>query len=109
MVDLPARKRAIGLKWIFKTKFHADGSLLKYKARLVAKGYAQRQGLDFEELFSPVARFETVPLILAIAAQYTWKVYQLDIRSAFLNGELLEKVYVDQPQGYVNPSNPHKV
>ena len=75
MVDLPKGKKAIGLKWVFKTKFDANGSLQKHKARLVAKGYAQQHGIDFEETFSPVACFETVRLVLALAAQLQWPVY----------------------------------
>ncbi|KAK9148869.1 hypothetical protein Scep_007626 [Stephania cephalantha] len=98
--DLPEGKNAIGLKWVFKTKFAADGSILKHKARLVAKGYAQQYGIDFEETFSPVARFETVRLILALAAQLQWMVYQFDVKSTFLNGELHEEVYVAQPEGF---------
>jgi len=84
MVDLPEGKKAIGLKWVFKTKFDANGSLQKHKACLVAKGYAQQHGIDFEETFSPVARFETVRLVLALAAQLQWLVYQFDVKSAFL-------------------------
>ena len=100
MVDLPENKNVIGLKWIFKTKFAADGSLQKHKARLVAKGYAQQYGIDFEETFSPIARFETVRLVLTLVAQLQWAVYQFDVKSAFLNGNLQEEVYVTQPKGF---------
>ncbi|TYJ98142.1 putative gag-pol polyprotein, identical [Cucumis melo var. makuwa] len=96
MVDLLEGKNAIGLKWVYKTKFAADGSLEKHKARLVAKGYAQQHGIDFEEIFSSVARFETMRIVLALAAQQQWSVYQFDVKSAFLNGELQEEVYVEQ-------------
>jgi len=94
LVDLPDGKNVIRVKWVFKTKYHVDGSVQKYKARLVAKGYLQQQGIDFDETFSPVARFETVRILLALAVQLKWKVYQFDVKSAFLNGDLEEEVYV---------------
>ncbi|KAI4351147.1 hypothetical protein L6164_005530 [Bauhinia variegata] len=97
-VDLPQGKNAIGLKWVFRTKYNADNSIQKHKARLVAKGYAQQQGIDFDETFSPVARFETVRTFLALATQLQWPVFQFDVKSAFLNGELKEEVYVSQPE-----------
>lgn len=101
LVDVPKGKNVVGLKWVFRTKYNADGSIQKHKARLVAKGYSQQQGIDFEETFSPVARFETVRIILALAAQFQLPVFQFDVKSAFLNGDLNEEVYVAQPQGLV--------
>lgn len=109
LVDLPEGKKAIGLRWVFKKKLNADGSLQKHKARLVAKGYAQQQGIDFEETFSPVARFETVRTVLALAAQLQWPVYQLDVKSAFLNGDLKEEVFVTQPEGFIRQGYEAKV
>lgn len=109
LCDLPQEKNAIGLKWIFKTKYNADGTIQKHKARLVAKGYAQQQGVDFQETFAPVARFETVRTLLALAAQLKWPVYHLDIKSAFLNGELYEDVYVTQPEGFIVNGQEDKV
>ncbi|KAL0345417.1 UNVERIFIED_CONTAM: Retrovirus-related Pol polyprotein from transposon TNT 1-94 [Sesamum radiatum] len=100
LVNLPSGKEVIGLKWIYKLKFKPDGSIQKHKARLVARGYMQREGIDFEETFSPVARFDTIRTVLSIAANYKWKVYQFDVKSAFLNGVLEEEVYVQQPKGY---------
>ena len=109
LASLPAGHRAIGLKWVFKVKRDPDGNIVKHKARLVAKGYAQRQGVDFDEVFAPVARLETVRLLLAVAAQRRWSVHHMDVRSAFLNGELQEEVYVHQPAGFIDSCNPNKV
>lgn len=86
MVGLPEGKNAISLKWVFKTKYCAEGNVQKYKARLVAKGYAQQHGIDFKETFSPIACFETVRIVLSLAAQLCWPIYQFDVKSAFLNG-----------------------
>ena len=94
MVDFPERKNAIGLEWVFRTKYNAHGAVHKYKARLVIKGYAQQQGVDFDEMFSHVARFETVKIFLALAAQFKWLVFQFDVKSAFLNEELNANVFV---------------
>jgi hypothetical protein len=99
--DLPKNQKAIGLKWVFKVKKDPDGNIVKHKARLVAKGYAQRQGVDFNEVFAPVARIETVRVLLALAAQNGWEVHHMDVKSAFLNGDLLETVYVQQPPGFI--------
>jgi hypothetical protein len=107
--SLPAGHRAIGLKWVYKVKRDPAGNVMKYKARLVAKGYAQRQGIDFDEVFAPVTRIETVRLLLAVAAHRRWKVHHMDVKSAFLNGELEEEVYVHQPAGFVDSKNPGKV
>ena len=109
LTDLPEGKYSIRLKWIFETKYHADGIVQKHKAHLVAKGYSQQQGVDFEETFSPVARFETMKTVLALAAQLKWPIYQFDVKSAFLNGELEEEVYVDQPEGFILNGSEGKV
>lgn len=86
--DLPKGNRAIGLKWVYKVKRDPQGNVVKHKARLVVKGYAQRQGLDYEEVFAPMARPETVRLILALVAHGRWEVHHMDVKSAFLNGDL---------------------
>jgi hypothetical protein len=99
--DLPPKQKAIGLKWVFKVKKDPDGKIVKHKARLVAKGYAQVQGVDFDEVFAPVARIETVRVLLALAAQGGWEVHHMDVKSAFLNGDLTETVYVKQPPGFI--------
>jgi hypothetical protein len=100
LVDLPKEKECIGVKWVYKTKYKANGEVDKHKARLVAKGFAQEYGVDYNETFAPVARLDTIRMVLAIAAQHNWKVYQMDVKSAFLNGYLEEEVYVQQPPGY---------
>lgn len=100
LVDLPFGKEVVGLKWVYKVKHKPDGSIQRHKARLVARGYMQREGVDFEETFSPVARFDTIRATLSIAAYLNWKVFQFDVKSAFLNGILEEEVYVQQPKGY---------
>ncbi|KAL4581058.1 hypothetical protein LXL04_017266 [Taraxacum kok-saghyz] len=94
LVDLPPGHKAIGLKWVFKVKKYKLGKVVKHKARLVAKGFVQKQGIDFDEVFAPVAWLNTVRLILALAAQHGWVVHHLDVKSAFLNGDLKEEVYV---------------
>ena len=91
---LPPKHKAIGLKWVFKVKKDPEGNVIKHKARLVAKGYAQQFGVDFDEVYAPVARIETVRVLLALAAQGGWEVHHMDVKSAFLNGDLSETVYV---------------
>jgi len=100
LVKLPAGHKPIGLKWVYKLKKNAEGEVVKHKARLVAKGYVQKQGIDYEEVFAPVARLDTVRPLLAMAANWGWEVHHLDVKTAFLNGELVEDVYVAQPEGY---------
>jgi len=107
--ELPKDHKAIGLKWVFKVKRDPAGNIVKHKARLVAKGYAQVQGIDYDEVFAPVARLETVRLLLVLAAQGEWEVHHMDVKSAFLNGELQEEVYVHQPPGFIDPKAQGKV
>lgn len=109
LTNLLEKKKAIGLKWIFKSKLNPDGSLLNTKARLVAKGFSQRKGIDFEEVFSPATQMETVRLFLPIGAQKEWSIYQLDVKSAFLNGELKEKVFVSQLKGFISNGKEEQV
>ena len=101
-------EKAIGCRWVFKKKLNKDGSVNKFKARLVAKGYLQKYGMDYNETFAPVAKFKSIRLLLAIAAQNGWKVYHDDVTSAFLNGILKETVLMDQPDGYTEKSELHK-
>ena len=94
-------KKAIGTKWVYKLKGKLDGSVKRFKARLVAKGYAQEKGIDFEETFAPTCRMTTVRSICALAAHHNWSIHPLDIKIAFLNGDLHEEVYVLQLCGFV--------
>lgn len=109
LIDLPDNHRSIGVKWVYKTKMNEKGGVDKHKARLVVKGYRQRFGIDYREVFAPVARLETIRLIIALSAQYGWSIHQMDVKSAFLNGPLKEKVYIDQLDGYVKEGEEYKV
>ena len=97
------------MKWLYKTKLNEKGEIDKHKARLVALGYAQKHKIDYTEVFAPVARWDTIRMVLALAANKGWYVYQLDVKSAFLHGELEEDVYVEQPKGYVKKEEERKV
>lgn len=109
LVELPDGCKAIGLKWVFKVKKNADGSVSKYKARLVAKGYVQCHMIDYEEVFAPVARLETVRVIIALAASSGWEIHHLDVKTSFLHGDLQEEVYVSQPEGFKVKGSENKV
>uniref|UniRef100_A0A2N9ICE2 Integrase catalytic domain-containing protein n=1 Tax=Fagus sylvatica TaxID=28930 RepID=A0A2N9ICE2_FAGSY len=109
LTTLPHGKKAIGVKWVYKMKKNAKGEVERYKARLVVKGYSQQQGIDCDEVFAPVARLETIRLLIALAAQNKWSIFQMDVKSAFLNGYLEEEVFVEQPIGYVVKGQEGKV
>ncbi|CAA0841943.1 cysteine-rich RLK (RECEPTOR-like protein kinase) 8 [Striga hermonthica] len=109
LVDPPPGCHPIGLKWVYKVKRDESGAIVKHKARLVARGFVQRKGIDFEEVFAPVARMESVRLLLAMAAAKDWRIHHLDVKSAFLNGELAETVYVKQAPGFAVKGEEHKV
>ncbi|GJX42260.1 retrovirus-related pol polyprotein from transposon TNT 1-94 [Tanacetum coccineum] len=109
LVPCPDRVMLIKLKWIFKVKKDEFEGVLKNMARLVAKGYRQEEGIDFKESFAPFARIEAIRIFIANAANKNTKIYQMDVKKAFLNGELKEEVYVTQPEGFVNQDNPTHV
>ena len=109
LTELPAGRKAIGCKWVFKIKRAADGSIERYKARIVAKGFSQTEGVDFSETFAPVAKFNSIRTLLAVAAAEGYTVHQMDVKTAFLNGELTEEIYMQQPEGTAEPGAEHLV
>ncbi|CAN6459492.1 unnamed protein product [Victoria cruziana] len=104
IVDLPSGKKTIGCRWIFKIKTKSDGTLERYKARLVAKGYSQEYGIDYEETFAPVARMTSVRTLISVASISKWPIFQMDVKNAFLNGNLKEEVFMDAPPGLSIPN-----
>ncbi|KAK8705107.1 hypothetical protein V6N13_048715 [Hibiscus sabdariffa] len=109
LVEPPEGIKPIGCKWVFKKKTDMDGNVQTYKGRLVAKGYRQIHGIDYDETFSPVAMFNSIRILLAIAAFHDYEIWQMDVKTAFLNGKLEEDVYMTQPEGFVTPENAGKV
>ncbi|GJY08159.1 retrotransposon protein, putative, ty1-copia subclass [Tanacetum coccineum] len=109
LVELPPNGKTVGSKWLFKKKTDMDGAVHTYKARLVAKGYTQTPGIDYEETFSPVADIRAIRILIAIVAYYDYEIWQMDVKTAFLNGYLNEEVYMEQPEGFVNPKYPNRV
>lgn len=109
LCDLPKVNKTIGVKWVFKTKLKENSEVDKYKARLVAKGYEQEYGVDYTEIFTPVARHDTIRLVVAMAAQNSWPILQLDVKSTFLHGTLEKQIFIDQPPGYIKIGHEHKV
>src|SRR3954468_21480165 len=109
LVDLPHDQKAVEKKWIFKKKTDADGNVTVYKARFVAKGFRKIQGVDYDETLSPVAKLKSMRIMLAIAAYYDYEIWQVDVKTAFLNGDIDEELYMMQPKGFVDPKDANKV
>ena len=109
LVPRPNGKKVTGTKWIFRNKLGEDGSIARNKARLVAQGYDQEERIDFDESFAPVARMEAIRLLLAYATFYGFKLYQIDVKCAFLNGVIDREVCVEQPPGFENKEFPNHV
>ena len=108
-MDLPPGCKPLGYRWIFKKKMKADGSIDKYKARLVIKGHKQKEGLDYFDTHSPVTRITSIRMLIAIAALYNLEIHQMDVKTAFLNGDLDEEIYMEQPEGFIVPGQEKKV
>jgi hypothetical protein len=106
--ELPPGRRAIGLKWGFKVKRDEQGRIVKHMSRLVVKGDAQRRGLDYDEVYVLVAQLDSIRLLIALAAHQSRSIHHIGVKSIFLNGDLMEEVYVEQP-GFINSNNEHKV
>ncbi|GKD69671.1 putative RNA-directed DNA polymerase [Tanacetum coccineum] len=109
LVDTTPGLKTVGCKWIFKKKTDMDGKVHTYKARLVAKGYTQTHGIDYEETFSPVAKIKSIRIMLAIVAFHDYEIWQMDVKTAFLNGKLTEDVFMAQPEGFENAKYPKRV
>ena len=109
LVEPPSDRKIIGSKWVFKRKIDANGVVERHKARLVAQGCTQKFGLDNEETFSPIVRFESIRTVVALGAQQRLQLHQMDVSTAFLHGELTEEVYMRQPEGFVEPGKEHLV
>ena len=109
LVELPEEQNCVGSKWVYKVKVDGDGHIDRYKARLVAQGYTQQKGADYDETFSPVIRMESVRTVVGLAVRNGLMQHQLDITTAFLNGELKEEVYMRQPKGFIADGQEHLV
>ena len=109
LVNLPPGNKPIGCKWIFKRKLQTNGTIDKYKAHLVAKGYRQKEGLDFFDTYSPVTRITSIRMLIATTAIHNFEIHQMDVKITFLNGDLDEEIYMEQPKGFVVNGREKKV
>ena len=108
-MDLPPGSKPLGYKWIFKKKMKVEGSIDKYKVRLVIKGYKQKEGLDYFDTYSPVTRISSIRMLIAIATIHNLEIHQMDVKTAFLNGDLDKEIYMEQPEGFIVPGQEKKV
>jgi hypothetical protein len=96
----PEEKSVVGSRWIYKIKHDVDDSVDKFKACFVAKGFSQKEGIDFSETFAPVARYSSIRAVISIAVELGWKIHQMDVKIAFLNGVIKEEIYIEHPEGF---------
>jgi hypothetical protein len=101
LVPLQKGRKLVISKWVYKTKYASDGSVDRHKARLVAKGFSQVEGIDYNETFSPLAKMNSICLVLSLTASHKWEFHQMDVKCAFLHDDLKEEIYMEQPPGYV--------
>ena len=109
LVELPEGRKAVASKWVFCVKYDQHSNVDRFKSRLVVKGFSQKYGVDYDETYSPVVRFSSIRVLLGWAACNKMKIHQMDVTAAFLNGDLKEEIYMQQPNGYVQPGKEHLV
>ncbi|MCO5591512.1 hypothetical protein L7F22_045497 [Adiantum nelumboides] len=109
LVPAPSNRKLVTCKWLLRKKLHADGTVSRYKARLVARGFTQVPGMDFTKTFSPVLRITSFRVLIALAALFRFHVHQMDVRTAFLNGDLEQEIYMEQPPEYASAQHPTHV
>jgi len=109
LAELPKGYKPVGCKWVFKTKLDPKGNIERYKARLVAKGYTQKEGIDYQETFSPVSRKDSLRVLMALVAYFDLELHQMDVKTAFLNGDLHENVNMTQPEVFLSKGQEHLV
>jgi hypothetical protein len=105
LVPLPAGRKLVRGRWVYRTKSAVDGQVSRYKAKLVAKGFQQVHDIDYDETFTPVAKMDSIRLELSIVKAKGWEVHQMDVKNAFLHGDLSEEIYMEQPQGFMQDSS----
>jgi hypothetical protein len=109
LVNPPFGTKPIDCKWVFKNKYRSDGSLKNHKARLAEKGFSQKEGVDYEETFSPTTKYDTICTLFSMATHNGWNIHQMDVKTTFLNGDLKENVFMSQLEGFVVKGQEHKV
>lgn len=109
LVPRPSTSNIVGSKWVYRTKYNSDGTIQRLKARLVAQGFNQLPGIDYTHTFGPVVKAASVRIVLSLVVMHKWPLHQLDVNNAFLNGQLTDTVFMEQPPGFADPRFPHHV